>query len=788
MNHQNNRENGVPVPYKPSDTFVREDYGSDASAYYPTASVVPGDTDWRHLWNVIRRKMGWILAVGVLGSVVGLAASRFHTPVYKTTSKVYLEQTDRGSGPIRANDVFQGAGWTGVFTSYSVIEPVIYEFRLYIEPVEPDEIDLFTDFRLQDDVVGGIYHFVTHTDGSYSLTREKSTFRETGSLEEAIGRSAGFTWRVDRSRVTPGTEIVFSLSRPERAAMELRNQLQVWFDEITGLIESEFRWPDAQQGAQIHNALVNSFIATSLDLKNRKLRQTVEILREQYDYSTQRLREAELALEQFRVATITQPTEPRSLAILPGGLLARDPLFDSYFNRRIQRDMLGKDERDIEDILAKARSGELLNILRLQMVPSVANSPPLQAAISELNSKTVERRTKLYNWTELHPEVQRVTAEIENLRTRTVPFLAEQLVADLRGQVAAIETELGVTTDELKAIPTRTIEEGRRRREFELAEKLHNNLLDRLNEAMLAERTSLPDLQILDYAFAPRRPTTNTSPVFFMLVGALAGMGVGLGGVLIHDKLDTRVRHPTDIWEKCGLPLLGVVPRLNMNGRNPEATASVIESFRSIRTQISHAGNGPGGHILVTSSGPREGKSMVSANLAISYAAAGYKTLLLDVDVRRGRTYQLFDLMKAPGLTDYLIGRASFREVRRFYEPANLQVITAGSLAGFDPELLDSDRMHELLHMLGERFDVVVMDGPPLAAGADAMLLGERCDKVVMVFRAGTTSHDVAKSRLDLLGHVHLPIIGAVLNAVPESAPYYDRYVSSYYVEAEITS
>ncbi|MFQ5678527.1 MAG: polysaccharide biosynthesis tyrosine autokinase [Gemmatimonadota bacterium] len=782
----NQQGSDVPVRYEPSDELVHREY-----TYYPTTHystrIDSQETDWRGLWSLVREKTGWILAAGVLGGVVGFAASRFQEPVYKTTAKVYLEQTDEGSGPIREEDVFEGAGWTGVFTSNSVLEPVIRQFRLYIQPVEPQESDLVANFQLRDEAIGGRYHVTIEAGGTYELTREGSAFRETGSVENAIGESAGFAWVIDRNRVAPGSEIVFDVRRPERVAMSLRKQLQVYYERDAGLIQSELLWPDPAQGARIHNALIDRFISTSLELKNRKLRETVQILRDQYAYSTQRLKDAELALQQFRIEAITEPTEPRP-SVGTDGVVTRDPVFDMYFNRKIQREMLQKDVKEIEDILARAQSGEPLNILRLRMVPSVANSAPLQATISELDTKIVERRTKLYTWTEAHPEVRRVTAQIEQLRSRTIPLLAGRLVADLQGQASAIQADIASATRELREIPTRSIEEGRRRRQFELAEKLHNNLLDRLNNAMLAERTSLPDLQVLDYAFAPRRPTSGAGSIFFVLIGGLAGMSVGLVGVLVHDKLDTRIHHPSDISEKFGLPLLGVVPRLNLNGRNPVATASALESFRSIRTQIAHAGNGAGRHILVTSSVPREGKSTVAANLAISSAAAGYRTLLLDVDVRRGRTYELFGLSRAPGLTDYLLERANLEEVTQFYEPANLDVITAGSLSGYNPELLDSDRMSELLHLLGERYDVVMMDGPPLASGADVLLLGERCDKVVMVFRAGTTSYEMARTRLDLLGNVQLPIVGAVLNAVPDTAPYYDQYVASYYAEAEVSS
>ena len=203
---------------------------------------------------------------------------------------------------------------------------------------------------------------------------------------------------------------------------------------------------------------------------------------------------------------------------------------------------------------------------------------------------------------------------------------------------------------------------------------------------------------------------------------------------------------------------------------------------------MAHVDGKATGVTLITSPAPREGKSMVSANLAISYATAGYRTLLIDGDTRRGRAQEMFNLRRSPGLTDYLMKRASLEEALQTTSVENLTLIARGAPGGFNADLLESDRMKELLAGLREDYDVVVIDGPPLAAGADALLLGTLVDKVVVVLRAGATTEDLAKAKLEALGNVDLPIVGAVLNALPKSAPEYEYYVHYYYADADVAS
>jgi capsular exopolysaccharide synthesis family protein len=263
-------------------------------------------------------------------------------------------------------------------------------------------------------------------------------------------------------------------------------------------------------------------------------------------------------------------------------------------------------------------------------------------------------------------------------------------------------------------------------------------------------------------------------------MASLAGFGLGIGGVILHDRMDDRVRQPEDVQKTLGLPVLGLVPRIPSSSKEGEEVAPVVlESFRSIRAQLTRSMKGERTSIVITSPEPRDGKSLVSANLAISFASARRTTLLIDGDMRRGNAHQLFDVPSAPGIADYLSGDAGLSEIIRATDVPGLVLVPRGNIRGFDPDRLEGPELQSLLEAVRQRFDVVICDSPPLGAGPDAFLFGEQCDQALLVMRTGATEREVTKARLEASMYFDFPLVGAVLNDVPDSAPYY-RYYSPY--------
>ena len=796
MDHRDGRDN---LPVLQQGRFQLVEGGR---SWVPTSSAAPAEDegiDIRRILDLLWRKKWWIVLATVLGVGAGYFLKDTVPEEYQARGTVWVATRDQQGGPIQGPEVLRGQGWTDLFQSRAVLEPVVRNERLFLKlpDSERSDADLFSSFGVADDARDGDYTFAVDSGSRYELRDQDGTVLERGELGDSVGLGLGFRWRPEPGAVRPGQAVSFSVYSPAGAVQQLRNNLVVSFNSQTGnLITTRFGWEDRTHAAEILNSILDSFLNVAGDLQTQKLREKVNILKQQTNYAANRLDSAELALERTRVANITLPSEPQTYPVPAGGQsvatsqpVQQDPVFQHYFEQKVSASELASQISQLQGILGKLRSGGDVDVTDLQMIPAVDSSSTLSRTLSTLTDKMAQRRSLLLQYTEEHPAVKDVTREIQDIKTRALPGQIAGLIGQLQTRLSSVQGDLAAQADELRRIPPRTIQEARLRRDMQMAEQLHNDLLVRLKEAELAASTNMPDLQIVDRAAPAESPSSNQGARFF-LMASMAGLGLGLGGVLLFDRFDQRFRFPEQVGRQLGLPVLGIIPRIRgAAGTEPATAQSVIEAFRVIRNQLGRMRTEWPTVIVVTSPTPRDGKTLISANLAISFAGAGKKTLLMDGDLRRGDADRLFALSPTPGLADLLTRGTAMERVVRSTELQGLSFMGHGKLSNFDPVLLEGERFDRVMELLRDSFDVIVVDAPPLVAGSDPLLLGERADQVVLVLRTGETDMSVARTRLEALGAFDIPLAGVVLNDVPDRA-LYQKYYSSYryYVEGEVVA
>jgi capsular exopolysaccharide synthesis family protein len=388
-----------------------------------------------------------------------------------------------------------------------------------------------------------------------------------------------------------------------------------------------------------------------------------------------------------------------------------------------------------------------------------------------------------------YPPLQRLEAEVEELRRRTVPGLARKLASELVSRVRDTDSRIGSASRELQQIPARVIEEARLRRDVAIAENLYTTLQQRYEEARLAEVSSIPDVRILDRAMTPERPLKDRA--FMLLLGGLfGGLGGAVGLVILLDRFDRRVRYPDQVSVEMGLPILGVVPRLKNGGRFAEggAETQVVEALRSIRLNLEHAYGAAGPLVVtITSPGSGDGKSFLASNLAVSFADAGHRTLVIDGDIRRGNLHKVFQLQRKPGLLDFLGGSASRDAIVQNTSIKGVEFIGGGSRKSAGPELLASAAMSQLLISLRNAYGVIIIDCAPLGAGVDPLIVGSLTGNMVMVLRTGVTDREFAMAKLDDVSRLPIRMLGAVINDVRPGGAY-GHYASYGYLPGYETS
>ena len=189
--------------------------------------------------------------------------------------------------------------------------------------------------------------------------------------------------------------------------------------------------------------------------------------------------------------------------------------------------------------------------------------------------------------------------------------------------------------------------------------------------------------------------------------------------------------------------------------------------------------------MAVTSAAPGDGKSLISANLALSFAEAGLRTVLVDGDTRRGSLHKMFNLPAAGGLTDFLMGSVTGTDVIHRTTHENLSFVSCGRRHARSPELLTSPLLKHFVQQLSQSYDVVIFDTPPLAAGIDGFAISAATGSVLLVLRLGQTERRLVSSKLAVLDRLPIDVLGAVLNGVPLTGEFqYYSYSAGYSIDA----
>lgn len=289
---------------------------------------------------------------------------------------------------------------------------------------------------------------------------------------------------------------------------------------------------------------------------------------------------------------------------------------------------------------------------------------------------------------------------------------------------------------------------------------------------------------VTSYAQASSTPSSPVLPVL-LAAGGLLGLFVAAAFWVSHEVFNTRVRHAEDLSRVTDLSLLGEVPLAKEgSGQGVFVTADgdtpVAESIRTLFTKLrfSTRKRDEANVLLFTSSVPGEGKSTLSANVAAAMAEGGFRTLLIDADLRRPSVAEYLGLEGAAGLTTILIGDATSQDVTQHIVGSDMDVITSGPVPPNALELLGSTDMATFIESLKDHYDYVVIDAPPVLPVADSLMLSSYADAVVVVASAqGTRSHQLRKT-LESLSSVHANVVGMALNKVRavKGEGYYGQY------------
>lgn len=380
-----------------------------------------------------------------------------------------------------------------------------------------------------------------------------------------------------------------------------------------------------------------------------------------------------------------------------------------------------------------------------------------------------------------------------------------QEIANIRSAITAAyeatkteEALLRASLDQLKRdvqeLQGRSIQFNILRREVDTNRELYNGLLQRYKEVGVAAGVGTNNISVVDEAKAPvqpHKPNLRLNALLALVLGLLGG--IGLAFLLEH--LDDTYKQPDEVEKRLGLPVVGMIPRIRRerNENRPLALSghddprsAFAEAYRSLRTALEFStSSGVPRLLTVTSATTGEGKSTTAVSVAIQFAQAGRKVLLVDADLRKPSLHRIFGLDNSFGLTNLLAGEQVVpAAIAKPTHIPNLFVVPSGPLPPNPAELLSSSKMLGLLVLAAEKFDQVLVDSPPVMGLADALILGNLCDGTLLNVEMGATPRGYVQAACKRLRGARVHLVGTLLTKLENRSGAYGYYQGYYYAHS----
>lgn len=669
----------------------------------------------------------------------------------------------------------------------------------------------FTSKALLEDVVVNLklnenQKFLDTTEKSWFGSAEKKT--NTDNLPNTV--PAGMESEITRSPAESA-----KLAPYVKAIEENLNVQQV---RDTRALTISYVHTEPLLAAQINNELMRVFRQKNFTNKMGSLEQTGDWLKTSERKVKSELDQAQTALANYAQAKGIISLKGDNQTIVTAKLAEIQSRLAKADADLLKADSLNED----------VKKGNVANLAAEYDDKSGVKMSGLQKELGD-EKKQLEALSVKYG--DDHPSVREVKSrisEIERQMKSGTKSLEDKIRVDyerVKRERNAIEREYFQSKNEAVSENQSDIKLRNLQLEVERKLKLYNDLQDKSQQAELKQKEQYNNIRIIDPAQIPNTPA-GPRRTLTILLAFLLSTAAAIGLAFFLEYLDNTIKTVEDVERYAKLPALGVIPAIagstslkRLPGRNGEEVldgngtalalsgasiatqlmtldnqSTVAEAYRALRTSVllSSAGHPPKS-ILVTSGRPGEGKTTTAVNTAISLAQLGATVLIIDCDLRRPKVHKVFGITHTHGLSTYLSRETDIDSLIHPLPIPNLSLLPCGPTPPNPAELISSEKMREMMTLLGTKFDHIIIDSPPLINVTDPVILSTMVDGVIMVVHAGKSTRDVIRRASQELTSVGAKVFGVVLNNVNLQREgydeyYYQRYYSSYSSDNDVSN
>jgi len=527
-----------------------------------------------------------------------------------------------------------------------------------------------------------------------------------------------------------------------------------------------------QRGVDVLNAVIGTYLKGAIDEKNKKTEATIKFISKRIDSIGKDLHLSEAQIQSYASAQGITDINTQSQVSVQDANASQKALDDITLQIRIIN--------NIETYINSPGSNKQPSTVGLQ-------DGSLNTMLDKLTEVELNKQHLLANNPPDNPVFEPINNEISTLQAN----IREKIRND-KETLLLTKSQLQSTNSraesQIRSVPGQEIQYGGMKRDKEVEEELYVFLMKQREQLSLKFASTVSDAKVVDYAHAGDAKWPKGGIVYFL--AAFIGMFVPIGIIYTRNSFDNKITHRRQIEQEVDIPILGEL------SFQESSTAIVItkergsfaigEQFRALRSKLYQVlNNDENGRVgLITSSTSGEGKSFVSANLAVTLAYASRKTIILEMDLRKPKISSIFELSEEhPGISDYLESdHLKIDDLIRSSGISGLDVMGAGTIQNNPSELLEKVNLDNLIDILRKKYDFVIIDSPPIHLVTDALIIARVVDAALYVIRQGYT----LKEELDFINEVksenRFPKLNLIFNGIKrEKYGYGYNYNNSYY-------